>query len=128
MKKYIFVGLCLLASVLGAQQKINSYADYPSENWVMRKFQNDPLNVRYYTFKNGLTLITSTNKKSPRINTMVAVKTGSKNDPSTNTGLAHYLEHMLFKGTDQYGSYDWTMTLIMILSVHKMSKKRAQNG
>jgi predicted Zn-dependent peptidase len=108
MKKYIFVGLCLFASVLGAQQKINSYADYPSENWVMRKFQNDPLNVRYYTFKNGLTLITSTNKKSPRINTMVAVKTGSKNDPSTNTGLAHYLEHMLFKGTDQYGSYDWS--------------------
>lgn len=108
MKKYIFVGLCLLASVLGAQQRINSYADYPSENWVMRKFTNDPLNVRYYTFKNGLTLITSTNKKSPRINTMVAVKTGSKNDPATNTGLAHYLEHMLFKGTDKYGSLDWS--------------------
>ena len=39
---------------------------------------------------------------------MVAVKTGSKNDPSTNTGLAHYLEHMLFKGTDKYGSLDWS--------------------
>ncbi len=96
------------ASFLGAQTKINGYADYPSEKWIMRKYQNDPLNVRYYTFKNGLTLITSVNKKAPRINTMVAVKTGSKNDPSTNTGLAHYLEHMLFKGTDKYGSYDWS--------------------
>lgn len=38
---------------------------------------------------------------------MIAVRTGSKNDPSTNTGLAHYLEHMLFKGTDKYGSLDW---------------------
>lgn len=108
MRKFFFIIFSLLTSYLGAQTKINGYADYPTENWVMRKFQNDPLNVRYYTFKNGLTLITSTNKKSPRINTMVAVKTGSKNDPATNTGLAHYLEHMLFKGTDKYGSYDWS--------------------
>lgn len=107
MRKYILIIFSLLTSFVGAQTKINGYADYPSEKWVMRKFQNDPLNVRYYTLKNGLTLITSVNKKAPRINTMIAVKTGSKNDPSTNTGLAHYLEHMLFKGTDQYGSYDW---------------------
>ncbi len=108
MRNYILIIYSLFASFLGAQTKINGYADYPSEKWVMRKYQNDPLNVRYYTFKNGLTLITSVNKKAPRINTMVAVKTGSKNDPSTNTGLAHYLEHMLFKGTDKYGSYDWS--------------------
>jgi predicted Zn-dependent peptidase len=35
------------------------------------------------------------------------VKAGSKTDPRTNTGLAHYLEHMVFKGTDKYGSLDW---------------------
>ncbi len=108
MRKYILIILSLVSSYLGAQTKINGYADYPTEKWVMRKYQNDPLNVRYYTFKNGLTLITSVNKKAPRINTMVAVKTGSKNDPATNTGLAHYLEHMLFKGTDKYGSLDWS--------------------
>jgi predicted Zn-dependent peptidase len=38
----------------------------------------------------------------------VAIKAGSKTDPATNTGLAHYLEHMMFKGTDKYGTLDWT--------------------
>ena len=67
----------------------------------------DPLKARYYQLENGLTVIISVNKKEPRIQTLIAVKAGSKNDPATNTGLAHYLEHMLFKGTDRYGSLDW---------------------
>lgn len=73
----------------------------------MRIYDNDPLAVREYTLNNGMQVITSVNKAEPRIYSMVAVKTGSKNDPSTNTGLAHYLEHMLFKGTDKYGTLDW---------------------
>jgi predicted Zn-dependent peptidase len=54
-----------------------------------------------------LTVILSPTKKDPRIQAYVAIKAGSKTDPATNTGLAHYLEHMLFKGTDKYGSLDW---------------------
>ena len=73
----------------------------------MRKFEHDPLNVRVYTFNNGLQLIASNQSKEPRIYTMVAVKTGSANDPADHTGLAHYLEHMLFKGTDKYGTSNW---------------------
>ncbi|MBC7937032.1 MAG: insulinase family protein [Rhizobacter sp.] len=68
---------------------------------------NDPSKARFYTLKNGLTVILSPTNKDPRIQCYVAVKAGSKTDPSTNTGLAHYLEHMLFKGTDKYGSLDW---------------------
>ncbi len=64
----------------------------------------DPLQARYYQLENGLTVILSVNKNEPRVQTLIAVKAGSKNDPATNTGLAHYLEHMLFKGTDRYGS------------------------
>src|SRR5690606_16239632 len=60
----------------------------------------DPLKVRTYTLDNGLKVMMSVNKNLPRIYTCIAVKTGSANDPKTNTGLAHYLEHMLFKGTD----------------------------
>ncbi len=45
--------------------------------------------------------------KEPRIQCYVAVKAGSKTDPSNHTGLAHYLEHMMFKGTDKFGSKDW---------------------
>lgn len=110
MKKLLILatGLLLSASGLLAQSRVATYADYKEEKWTVRKFENDPLSVRIYTFKNGLTLITSKNPKEPRIQTMVAVRTGSKNDPATNTGLAHYLEHMLFKGTDKYGTLDWS--------------------
>jgi predicted Zn-dependent peptidase len=69
---------------------------------------NDPLNARIYYLKNGLTVYMSVNKNEPRIQTMIAVRAGSKNDPADATGLAHYLEHLLFKGTDRYGSLDWS--------------------
>lgn len=35
------------------------------------------------------------------------MRTGSNNDPKDHTGLAHYLEHLLFKGTDKYGTQNW---------------------
>lgn len=67
----------------------------------------DPLNVKMYRLKNGMTVMISVNKTEPRIQTMIAVRAGSKNDPSDNTGLAHYLEHLLFKGTDRFGTKDY---------------------
>ncbi|MDT3402565.1 M16 family metallopeptidase [Mucilaginibacter terrae] len=67
----------------------------------------DPTHSRFYTLKNGLTVILSATPKQPRIQTYIAVKAGSKTDPATNTGLAHYLEHMMFKGTDKFGTLDW---------------------
>jgi predicted Zn-dependent peptidase len=68
---------------------------------------NDPFKARIYTLKNGLKVYMSVYKNAPRIQTYIAVKAGSKNDPSNATGLAHYLEHMLFKGTDKFGSKDF---------------------
>lgn len=67
---------------------------------------NDPLNTRIYTLSNGMKVYLSVYKNAPRIQTYIAVKAGSKNDPATATGLAHYLEHMVFKGTDVYGTKD----------------------
>jgi len=67
----------------------------------------DPLRTRIYTLSNGLTVYMTVNKSEPRIYTSIAVRAGAKNDPADATGLAHYLEHMLFKGTDKYGSLDF---------------------
>jgi len=67
----------------------------------------DPLKVRIYTLQNGLTVYLSVYKDAPRIQTAIAVRTGSKNDPSDNTGLSHYLEHVMFKGTDEFGTKDY---------------------
>lgn len=68
---------------------------------------NDPTKTRIYTLDNGLKVYLAINKDAPRIQTSIAVRTGSKNDPRDNTGLAHYLEHMLFKGTSRIATKDW---------------------
>lgn len=78
-----------------------------SGGYTYKYVTNDPAKARFYTLKNGLTVILSPTNKDPRIQCYVATKAGSKTDPATNTGLAHYLEHMLFKGTDKFGSLDW---------------------
>lgn len=68
--------------------------------------KGDPTNTRIYTLDNGLKVYLSVNKEAPRIQTFIAVRTGSKNDPAETTGLAHYLEHLMFKGTDKFGVID----------------------
>lgn len=73
-----------------------------------KTFSNDPLQARLYTLANGLSVYMTVYKDAPRIQTYIATKAGSKNDPSDATGLAHYLEHMLFKGTDKFGSLDYS--------------------
>ena len=68
--------------------------------------KGDPTETRLYTLDNGLKVYLSVNPEEPRIQTYIAVRTGSKNDPAETTGLAHYLEHLMFKGTDKYGTTD----------------------
>ncbi|MDU8887113.1 insulinase family protein [Yeosuana sp. MJ-SS3] len=68
---------------------------------------NDPTGLRLYTLDNGLKVYLSKNNDEPKIQTYIAVRAGSNYDPKETTGLAHYLEHMLFKGTDEIGTLDW---------------------
>lgn len=70
--------------------------------------ENDPSNTLKYTLSNGLEVFLSVNELEPRVQTLIAVKAGSKFDPAETTGLAHYLEHMMFKGTHNIGTKDWT--------------------
>lgn len=68
---------------------------------------NDPLGTKIYTLDNGLKIYMSVNKEAPRIQTYIAVKVGGKNDPSETTGLAHYFEHLMFKGSEKFGTADY---------------------
>lgn len=68
---------------------------------------NDPFHTRIYTLPNGMKVYLSPYHAEPKIFTMIAIKAGSKYDPADATGLAHYLEHMLFKGTDKYGTKNY---------------------
>lgn len=79
----------------------------PVEKYQYESVENDPIGGRIYTLDNGLKVYLSVNKDEPRIQTFVAVRAGSKSDPKETTGLAHYLEHMMFKGTHRLSTTDW---------------------
>lgn len=103
-------GLVLVAlpsATLLAQQQTYEWKEASAGGYSYRYITNDPAHARFYKLDNGLTVILSPDNKEPRIQTYIAVKAGSKTDPANHTGLAHYLEHMLFKGTDKFGSLDW---------------------
>ena len=78
---------------------------------------NDPLKTKIYTLKNGLTVILSENKDEPRAMGLIGVRAGSINDPVETTGLAHYLEHLMFKGTDKFGTTNWTAEKVLLDSI-----------
>ena len=69
--------------------------------------KGDPLKTKIYTLDNGLKVYMSVNKETPRLQTYIAVKVGSKNDPHETTGLSHYLEHLMFKGSENFGTSDY---------------------
>ncbi|MEK7390266.1 MAG: insulinase family protein [Elusimicrobiota bacterium] len=67
----------------------------------------DPMNVTIHRLSNGMTVYLSPNRQQPRITAHIAVRAGSRNDPADSTGMAHYLEHMLFKGSERLGTVDY---------------------
>ena len=108
IRKLTLAFVAVLVSVVAFAQNQFQWKEASSGGYTYKYVTNDPAKARFYTLKNGLTVILSPTNKDPRIQAYVAIKAGSKTDPATNTGLAHYLEHMLFKGTDKYGSLDWS--------------------
>jgi predicted Zn-dependent peptidase len=101
-------------------------AQTPAKTFKYESVPNDPLKARIYKLDNGLTVYMTVYKNAPRIQTLIATRAGSKNDPHDATGLAHYLEHMLFKGTDKYGSKDYTkerIELDKIEALYEMYRK-----
>ncbi len=68
---------------------------------------DDPMSVHIYELDNGLQVYLTENHQEPRFYAEIAVKAGSKHDPADATGLAHYLEHLLFKGNQNLGTLDY---------------------
>ena len=69
--------------------------------------QTQFLNVEQYQLDNGFTVMLNQDSNATKVFGGVAVNTGSKNDPAESTGLAHYLEHLLFKGTNELGTLNY---------------------
>ncbi len=93
----------IVASLLAVLVCLGMAAKTP----VATTVPNDPMATQCYTLSNGLKVFLSVNHQSPRITAHIAVRTGSRNDPAETTGLAHYLEHLMFKGTQSYGTSNY---------------------
>ncbi len=109
-KSFLFLIALLTLGIAQAQRPIYKYETVP----------NDPFNVRIYTLPNGLKVYLSPYKDAPRIQCYVSVKVGSKNDPAETTGLAHYFEHMMFKGTPRLGTQDWEKEKVLIQQIEDL--------
>lgn len=92
----------------------------PDGKYSYQIVEGDPTQTRFYTLKNGLTVILHENRNEPKIMSLITTRAGGKNDPSDNTGLAHYLEHLMFKGTENMGSADYTAEKIYLDQIENL--------
>lgn len=67
------------------------------------------INVQYYELANGLKVYLNEDNNASNVYGAVWVNAGGKNDPADATGIAHYLEHMLFKGTQDLGTQNYLL-------------------
>jgi predicted Zn-dependent peptidase len=113
----ILVILLMIVNLMNAQDKTP---------WRYDSVPADPLNARIYTLSNGLKVFMSVYRDAPRIQTYIAVRVGSKNDPPETTGLAHYFEHMMFKGTEHFGTSDWEREKPLIARIDALFEQYRQ--
>jgi len=107
MKKFLFA-LCIACSLCACSK------------YSYESVKGDVTGTRIYTLDNGLKIYTIVNKDMPRIDAQIAVKVGSKNDPRETTGLAHYFEHLMFKGTEQFGTQNYEQEKPMLDRIEEL--------
>jgi zinc protease len=120
LKRLVCIVIALGFIVSCTQKRKYETKTAESNGFTYEYVTDDPLKVRIYTLKNGLKVYLSQYQSEPRIQTQIAVKAGGKNDPAETTGLAHYLEHIMFKGTSDFGTLDWQKESILLDSVESM--------
>ncbi len=107
--------LSLAASILLAAVACKETSSFKYETVA-----GDPMKARIYTLDNGLKVYLTVNKETPRIQTYIAVRVGGKNDPAETTGLAHYFEHLMFKGTQKFGTQNYEAEKPMLDEIEQL--------
>ena len=102
-------------AIIAASLMLTACSQYKYET-----VDGDPTKTRIYTLDNGLKVYLSVNDKQPRIQTFIAVNVGGKNDPAETTGLAHYFEHLMFKGTEQFGTSNYQAEKPMLDEIERL--------
>ena len=90
----------------------------------MKQSPNDIKQYKPITLVNGLRVLLIENHESNRSAASLAVNAGHFDDPKDRQGLAHFLEHMLFLGTEKYpdsGEYNNIYHNTMVLTMHGLA-------
>ncbi|QZE12983.1 insulinase family protein [Halosquirtibacter laminarini] len=127
MKTIHQISLLLLSFLLIAsctqKQKYSTLTKTDKNGYTYTEVTDDPTHSRIYQLENGLKIYLSVDKTKPRIQTYIPVRAGSSYDPKETTGLAHYLEHMMFKGTSKIGTLDWAKEKPLINKISDLYEK-----
>ncbi|NQZ56589.1 MAG: insulinase family protein [Lentisphaeraceae bacterium] len=92
-------------------------------SYKLKRYAQDPLKSWHYTLSNGLQVYLTENHEKPVFYSEIVVRAGSSSDPAESTGIAHYLEHMLFKGTDKFGTKDFTKEKVHLERITELYEK-----
>ncbi len=98
----------------------------PATEQQWKTYPDDPMQVVEYTLDNGLKLFMSVLKDQPRVFGHIAVRAGAKNDPPETTGLAHYMEHMMFKGSDRLATLNWEEEKKLLDKIEQLFEEHRQ--
>ena len=115
----IFFALSALFTFSCSKQSKDLISDTNSSH------SSSSMQVIKHTLDNGLTVFLSPNHETPRFYAEIITRAGSKHDPKTNTGLAHYLEHLLFKGTSSFGTVDFEKEKPLLDQIAKLYEERS---
>ncbi|NOY38613.1 MAG: insulinase family protein [Chlorobi bacterium] len=119
MKKQL-LGLLMITGILASSCNTSKYRvihKKDANGYSYEEVMNDPVHARIYTLDNGLKIYLTVNPDEPRLQTIIGVHAGSTSDPVSTTGLAHYFEHMMFKGTDKIGTTDWAKEKVFLQEI-----------
>lgn len=120
-KSAILIFATILLFTYACKEKKTEKSTY---KYDYQTVEGDELNTFIYTLENGLKIYMSVNKEEPRIQTNIVINAGSKQDPADATGLAHYLEHMVFKGTSKIASINWEEEKKVLQQISDLYEKR----
>ena len=96
--------IALILSFLGCSMTTEKKTLVTTENII--KSPADTRNYRYTILGNGLKALIISDPNTDKSAAAVDVNVGSFQDPDDRLGLAHFLEHMLFMGTEKYPDVD----------------------
>ncbi len=91
-----------------------------------RTFPDDPTNLHHATLKNGMEVYLLEDNRQSDVYGGVVIKAGGKYDPADATGMGHYLEHMLFKGTQSLGTKDYMAEKVHLDKITELYEELGQ--